>query len=388
MRKITVKDYWLIFSAYILSILFAALVIRTIYPLHFSDQTLFFLDLLGFSNGMPGWLIYIFGLMDLLLIFLVGRIFFKRITAYLFMLFFGLSPWFIYSVIAGSFYIYLLGLLLVIFLSLDLMRSGRSKIGRILFVLSSSILLYSSIILFLSYTLFIIGTILLGFIKISKIWSGLLLVFIICIPLFFLSFKNYVGLKNIFHNQVNFLSDPGIVNSINVFQGESKKQAFRYLSKISENKYSYVSRYMILKLIQNVIPSTFFTPEEKLLGFSFAPPVYFGMLIPFLYGLYLIARSRNLRRYLILSLILVIPSFFSKMIVDLNRLILFMPVIFFIVVYGFEKLNTEKTTKLVVVFCSTLILIQFIVTISDLSLREYPRFERYAGVGHWQIDRQ
>lgn len=390
MSRILAKDYRLFLFISSLSILFSALVFQTIYPLHFGKQPLFVSDLLGFSISLPVWLIYIFGFLDLFLVWLVGKMFFKRAWVYLLMLLFGLSPWFIYSVVSGSFYIYLLCLVLIIFLALYLIKSGKQKLGGLVFIISSILLLYSSIIAFLSYFLFVCGFILLGFIPFSKIKLNLILILIICLPLFILMFKNPVGIKNILNNQVNFLLDPGLINSINVFQGESKKEDFGYFSRLSENKYVYLSRYIILKFTKNTVPSAFFTSEEKLLGFSFAPPIYLGLLIPFLYGVYLILISKTLRKYLILSLVLIIPSFLSKKMVDLNRLILFEPVVIFIVIYGLKKINDKKSrlTSIILFLCSILILIQFGVTIFDINFREYPRLERFYGVSHWQLDKQ
>lgn len=390
MSKILAKDYRLFLFISSLSILFSALVFKTIYPLHFGKQPLFVSDLLGFSISLPVWLIYIFGFLDLFLVWLVGKMFFKRVWVYLLMLLFGLSPWFIYSVVSGSFYVYLLCLVLIIFLALYLIKSGKQKLGGLMFIISSILLLYSSIIFFLSYLLFVCGFILLRFIPFSKIKLNLILILIICLPLFILMFKNSVGLKNILNNQVNFLLDPGLMNSINVFQGESRKEDFGYFSRLSENKYVYLSRYIILKFTKNIVPSAFFTSEEKLLGFSFSPPIYLGLLIPFLYGVYLILISKTLSKYLILSLVLIIPSFLSKKMVDLNRLILFEPIVIFIIIYGLKKINDKKgrLTGIILLLCSILILIQFGVTIFDINFREYPRFERFYGVSHWQIDQQ
>lgn len=388
MSRIFIKEYRLFLLFLSLSVLFAALVFKAIYPLHFSKQPLFFSDLLGFSFGLPIWVIYLFGILDVFIVWLLGKILFNRIYAYSFMLFFSLSPWFIYSVVSGSFYIYLLGLLLIIFLGIYLIMSNKQKIGGLIFIISSMLMLYSSFIFLISYLLIVGGLILLKIVPFNKIKFCLVTVFIICLPLFIMIFKNTIGIKNILNNQINFLSDSGIQSNINMFQGESKKEGFGYLSKLGENKYVYVLRYMILKFTKNLTPSTFFTPGEKLLGFSFTPPIYLGLIIPFMYGLYLILSFKATRRYLFLSLALIFPSFFSAKLIDLNRLILFEPVIILTVIYGLRELNKKQPTRIILYSCLILVLIQFLVSISDISLREYPRFERYQGIAHWQMDKQ
>lgn len=390
MIKIFTKDYRIFLLFFSLSTLLAALIFRVIYPLHFDKQPLFFSDLIGFSFGLPIWSIYIFGFFDLLLIWLIGKILFNKFWAYLSFLFFSFSPWFLYTVVLGSFYIYLLFLVLIIFLSLFLIKSGERRIGGLIFIISSSVLLYSSIVIFLSYFLFICGLIFLKFIEFSKLKLSLILISLICLPVLFMAFRNPVGLNNIVNNQIDFLSDPGLKANINLLQGESKKRGFSYLSKISENKYVYLSRYTLLKLTKNIIPSTFFTSEEKLLGFSFTPPIYLGLLIPFFYGIYLILFSKDKRKYLILSLVLIIPAFFSQKMVDLNRLILFEPILIYIITYGLSKLfyKKEMMAKLILILCVMLVSIQFVVIIFDINLREYPRFDRSYGISHWQIDKQ
>lgn len=389
MSRIFIKEYRLFFLFLSLSILFAALVFNAIYPLHFSKQPLFFSDLLGFSFGLPIWAIYLFGIPDVFIVWLLGKILFKKIYAYSFMLFFSLSPWFIYSAVSGSFYIYLLGLLLIIFLGIYLIGSNK-KIGGLIFIIGSVLLLYSSLVFFVSYFLLVSGLIFFKIVPLSKIKFSLAIILIICLPLFIMMFKNTIGIKNILNNQINFLSDSGIKSSINMFQGESRKEGYGYLSRLSENKYFYIMRYMILKFTKNLIPSTFFTSEEKLLGFSFAPPIYLGLIMPFLYGFYLILGSKTMRRYLLLSLVLIIPSCVSAKMVDLNRLLLFEPVIIFIAVYGLQGFyyNKKLFTKIILFLSLILVLFQFLVTISDINSREYSRFERYQGIAHWQMDKQ
>lgn len=389
MIKFFYKEYFILLLIICPAVLFSAVVFRSIYPLHFNSQTLLFFDLLGYPASLPIWSMYIFGCADIILIWLIGKLILNGRWRFLPVIIFGFSPWFIYSVVAGSFYIYILFLLLVSFLGFYLTLICKQRFTELIFIIGSVLLLYSSIVIFLTYLLFLSG-LFFRLIQSHKIKRSLVIILIICLPLIFMMFRNTVGIKNILNNQVNFLSDPGIKNNINMFQGESKKEGFGYLSKLGENKYLYILRYMILKLTQNLVPSTFFTPKEKLLGFSFAPPIYLGLMIPFMYGFYLLLNFKKLRRYLLLSLVLIIPSFVSEKMVDLNRLILFEPVIIFITAYGLRGFltNQKPITKIILFSSLILVLLQFLAIASDINFREYPRFERYKGIAHWQMDKQ
>lgn len=205
-----------------------------------------------------------------------------------------------------------------------------------------------------------------------------MLIAIFCMPLLFSMINNPIGVKNIYLNQVNIFSDPGHINAINSFQGESRKAGFSFLAKVSENKYVYYSKFIIRKFLRQFSISNFFTPQEKMLGFSFSSPIFFGFLMPFLFGLFISFKSSTLRKYLAVSLILLLPSFLSKNLVNLNRLVLFEPVIIFIICFGLDELIRNKK-RLLIILMIVLLMVQMIITIQDISFREYPRYERFSG---------
>lgn len=390
MIKFFLKEYFLLLFILCSAALFSAVVFRSIYPLYFSSQTLFFFDLLGFPVSLPIWLIYVFGCADIILIWLIGKLILNGKWRFLPAVILGFSPWFIYSVSAGSYYIYLLCLILSIGLSISLIKIGKQKFGSVLLIISSALLLYSSLIGLLIYILLLPGLILMKSVLLDKVKRSLAFGLIILLPLFFLMLKNPVGIKNIFHNQVSFLQDPGLLSSVNIFQGESRKAEFGLLSRFAENKYMYFLKYTILRSAETVMPTVFFTSEERLLGFSFSPPLYLGFLLPFLLGISSLLKSKTSRKYLLLSLILIIPAFVSQRTVDLNRLILFEPIIIFIIVFGLEQLYEKRNylNRIIIFILLTIILFQFLVTLNDINLREYSRFERYYGISKWQIDKQ
>lgn len=369
------------------SVLLFSWLLRYFYPIQFTPQALFISQIIGFSINIPLILIYTLGLLDLFLIWIIGRIIFKNNRALLPVLIFGISPWFVYSVVLGSFYIYLLSLILINTIALLLVKRGDTILSYILFLISTIFILYSSFLMLFVYPLVIIGFFLLNKKIFYKIKRYIFLSCILILPMLFFISKNPSSIQNLYQTQVNVLSDPGYINTVNMFRGESVEKGFGYISRIFDNKYFYLSKYLILKSLKNLSPVTFFTPNEKLFGFSFSAPIYVGFIIPFLYGFILIIKSGTLRKYLCLPFLLIIPSFFSQQSVDLNRLLIFAPVIIFTISFGLKNIN-YKSHKLFLIVLAALIIIQFSVTISDISLREYPRFESIYGSYNFQVGKQ
>lgn len=380
------KSLLILFLIIIFSTLTSALIVKIMYPVHFSPQPLLITDLIGIPFSLPTWIIYVSGILVLFLTFFLGNFFFTNSWVFLPVFLTGISPWFIYSASLGSFYIYLLCLLLTNILAIFYIKSKDHKKYHSIFISSSVLLLYSSLHTLIIYPLLIASLFITRFIELNKIKTDLKLLLITLIPLILLMIKNPVGLNNIYNNQFRLLNELTILDTVNAYQGESKRGGFIYLSKFSENKYVYTFRFFVLKLTKHFLPSTYFTPQEKLLTFSFHPPIYLGWLFPFLFGLYSI-KLKKIKKYLTIILILIIPSFLSQKMVDLNRLIPTMPVIIFIICYGMFKLINIKVwrIKFILFSCIFLVMIQFVVFISDLILREYPRYEQYYGITNWQI---
>lgn len=382
MKKILAKERILLLIIYGLSLIISAFLVKLIYPIHLQEQKPLFFDLIELNVELPLWLIYFLGSINIFLIWIIAKNFFLGRLALIPVLVYCLSPWSFYLMASQSFYIYLLMLTLITFLGILQIKSEKSKLGLLLFVLGSILLLYSSFLLLLIYPIIIAALIFIKFVTFKKISLPLFIIVLLCLPLFISMFKNQVGIRNIYNNQITVFTDPGHISIINAFQGESSKAGFNLLSKMAENKYIYFFKYSILKAVKHITPSTFFTSQEGLLKFSFTTPIYFGFLIPFLYGVYLTLKSPSLRSGLIASFVLLVPSFVSKQIINLNRLVLFEPVIIFIIALGLVKITRGKKDRIFKLMLSlTIILVvtQFLVTIFDINFREYIRYERYFG---------
>lgn len=381
------KDLFTLVISIFLYIFSLVFIILTLYPIHFVSHPFFISELISYPFTLPAWSIYFFGGLNIIVLYLISRQISNNYS-YLPALIYGLSPWFAYSAAANSFYIFLLFLILIWFLGLLSIRQ-KNIFGRILFILSSITLIYSSAILFLLSPLLIALLIYSKFILWSDIKKTTLKLAILAIPLILASFLNITGIKNIYTNQIKFLSDPGIINSSNVFQSQARTRGYIFLAKVSQNKYLYSSKYLLNKLIKNVTPSTYFTPQEKLLGFSFTPPIFVGFLIPFLVGLFFCLKDPVLRKYLLLSSVLTLPSFFSQQPADLNRLLIFSPILIFLICFGLTLLLNKKIRfhRYLITLCLALVIIQLFVSIFDISHREFPRYQRYKG-NNFEIAKQ
>ncbi len=390
MRKIFFKENILFLIIYGFSLIFSAFLIRAIYPIQLQSQKPIFFDLTELNVIIPFWLVYFAGSINIFLIWLIAKRFIVGHLALIPVLIYCLSPWSFYLIVANSFYVYLVTFILITFQGVLLIKSNRYRWGMAAFILGSILFLYSSVLSILIYPIIIAELSLIKFVSFKKIRLALFIISFLCLPLLIATFKNQVGTGNIYNNQVALFKDPGHMNAVNVFQGESRKAGNSFLTKLGENRYLYLSKYALFKAIKHFTPSTYFTSQEGLLKFSFSPPIYFGFLVPFLYSLYLIFKSPTLRKGLAVSFILLIPSFVSKSLVNLDRLVLFEPVIVFVISLGMIKIiqnRKEKIFKSMLFLIIFFVSIQFLVTVFDINFREYARYDRYLG-GALQIGEQ
>lgn len=374
------RKLWILLLGFIPALLFLSFLTGKFYPVRLTNQIPLFFDLIELHQGIPLWLGYILVFADYLLIWLIAKRILIGKEVFIPLFVFSLSPWLFYLTWAGSFYAYLLSLMMLAFLGLIIIAQRRTVLGMTAFISGSVFALYSSLLILMIFPLLIIMLVLTKLITLDKIKFASLLILLFCLPLFFALFKNQAGLKNIFHNQVTILSDPSLISATNQFQGESRKKGFSIAAKLVENKYIFIAKFALLKSMKHITPSTYFTSQEGLLTFSFTPPIFAGFLVPFLYGLYLIIESPANRKFLFVSLPLLLPSILSQKIVDLNKLILFEPIVIFIISYGIIKmLRGRRFYRLLLLLSIVLLVGQFLVTIFDITYREYPRYERYFG---------
>lgn len=388
---LTSKNFYLLLAIFVLTIFWQSYILNLIFPVHFNPRNIFFSDLIDHPLTISLWLGYVFGFMDMLLLYMIGRKLFSSDEAFLPTLIFGISPWTAYLLAAESIYPFIVCLILFIGYGLLLLDSSKQLYGKILIILGSVAAFYSSLYMIIVMPLFFICAIFLKIVSFNKIKFVIFAIVILLLPLVIFMNINFGGVKNLFAQQITIFADPGVIQSNNAFQGQAQKDKMGILSKIAENKYEHLLRYSVLKTLNNLAPAVYFTPQEKLLGFSFSPPIYLGFIIPFFYGLYKVLCSSVLRKYFIFSLILTIPSVLSQQQVELNRLFIIMPSVIILISYGLINLyHQRKQMSFRVVLYSVLGLIffQMVLVGFDVSAREHQRYLKYFSITNVEIGRQ
>jgi hypothetical protein len=350
---------------------------------YYTPKNLFFAELIGKNFHLPinSYIPLAFGCLFLIWLS-AGLILKNKLFPYLTILIVVLSPWIYYLTMALSFYIYLLLLSLTIINGLLLLQTGKQNLGTITLIIGSTLALYSSVVFWILLPLVFVTLVGFKIVTLKALKYPIFFILVLGLPLLFLANKNRVGLKNSLNREMAIYTDPGLMNTINRYQGAAGKNGFKTLAKISENKYLFFTEYTFQKYLIQIVPETYFTPKYKLLGFSFSPPIFLGFLIPLIYGLYLVLKKPSLRKVLLISTILTVPSIIANNLVALNRLILFSPILFVIIAYGLMKLyqnRKERLAKIFLLLTTFLVLFQLFVTIDDIRVREGKRFDQNFG---------
>ncbi|MDO8657660.1 MAG: hypothetical protein Q7K55_02890, partial [Candidatus Levybacteria bacterium] len=174
------------------------------------------------------------------------------------------------------------------------------------------------------------------------------------------------------------------INSVNSFRGENNQTVFAPIGKVIENRYIYLSEHTLFNILQQFTPATYFTNHAKLLGFSFAPPIYLGFIIPFLLGSFTLIKSLTKTDILkiVIVFLLLVPSILSKDSPDLSRLIIVSPVIFFIIsrgLYDFLSDYKKGNSRFLLILTIFLVTLQFLITLTDIAIREPIRLQMFLG---------
>lgn len=355
---------------------------KIIYPVHYLPQNLFLFDLIDKKVFLPTWILYLFDVSNLIVIWLIGKKLFNDKMSFIPLFVWVLSPWGYYLTAAGSFYTYLLSLVLSVIYCVMFFDSKDKVRALVICIVTTIVAVYSSFLIFLTLPIFFVALYFSGKVDKKYIRIIILTILISVVPLILLTFRNQTNFKNLLHIELGIYSNPDLVNGVNQYQGAAQDMGFRSLARISQNKYLFFAEYASFKYIRQFTPSTFFTSNEKLLKFSFSSPIFLGFIIPFIYGLYYLLGNLTVRKFLFISTILTLPSILADGFTDLNHLIIFAPVMILIISYGIilmlQKTNDRKVFMFMII-TSILIIFQTAVTISDIKLREKNRFTQYFG---------
>jgi hypothetical protein len=350
--------------------------------IHYTAQNLLFAELLHKIVYISDAPYFLFPSFCFVIFWLISGKIFKKPQSFIPPVIFILSPWMWYLSSAHSFYIFFFFLTLTIVYGIILIRSARIITGNLFIILASTMTVYSSSLFLIFIPLTFIILVISKILSFRSLKISIVSLVILISPLLFIINKNQTEFKNNFINEVKIFSDPSLLNSINRFQGAAARIGLKNLSRISENKYLFFGEYVSLKYITQLVPKTFFTPEYKLSGFSFNPPVFMGFVIPFVYGLYLALKKPDLRKIIFISSLLTVPSILANEQVALNRLILFSPIVFLLISYGLINLyrkRGETTARSFLMLTLFLVMFQLIVVINDIRHKERQRVVQYFG---------
>jgi hypothetical protein len=375
-----VKVAVILILSVIIHILFIYFIKTNLDPIRLTTTNLFIFDLLGISVNLGFLSILILEIANLIIITYISSKVFKKYF-YIFLILFTISPWSAYLTAVGSIYIFCLFTLLLSTAGLILVKDKR-LLGFVIFTIGSLLGIYTNPFFVFIAIAVITLSLILRLINIKDMKKPLTAIVLLTVPLIAVGVVRHTPTENIYRSQILLFKDPGLLNNVNEFQGFARSEGYYELAKISENRYLFSFYFAFNKFAKHLTPSTYFTQQEKLLTFSNSPPIYFGFVIPFLYGLYLSIKSKSVSKVLLLSFVLFIPSVLSRFPVDLNKLILVMPFVVGIVSYGIIKMWEKRNLVLSKIFLIlTLILIvgQMALTLYDIQQREKERFIRYYG---------
>lgn len=364
--------------ALIVYVIFVYFVKSYLNPIIFIPQNPIFASLISKSINVSFYTTLFFGCINMVFIYKISGLFFKKYNLVPVALY-AISPWIIYLTAVNSFFVFLLFTILIIIYGLVLINS-ENKSGLPIFVVGTLLAFYSYSLMVIIIPCVLGLSILFKLITFKSIKRSLIFIGIFSIPLIFLILLHPRLFINDLSSQITIFSDPGLLNNVNVYQGASQEEGLYKLSKLSENRYLFSLYYSFVKFTKHVIPSTYFTYQEKLLGFSVSPPFYLGLVIPFIYSLLLLLKSPKFRKVLIVVFILLIPSFLAKPLVDINRLILIMPLLLFMISYGLIKLYEGDRLKRFFLWITIILVIgQLLLTICDVRTKEKVRYIKYFG---------
>ncbi len=335
----------------------------------------FITDLIGKAYSLPYWTIILSDVFNLILLWLIGEKLFDKKTGFLLPFIYAISPWPAYLAIGGSIYIFILFGVLLFYYGQVLMKARTSFSGVGLSLLGIVVMVYSSLSMLLVVPFFLWGIYKSEFsIKDKKILF--LTTAVILIPIIFLSILNRNSFKMVAIKEISLFNEVGLINSVNTFRGEVSEAGYSYLGLFIENKITYFGRHILFNTLTTFSPFTYFTQQFRLLGFSFSPPIFLGLLIPFLYGLVRMPIWKSGRSYLLMiTLPLLIPTIIHTYSPDLNSLILILPVLIFISAWGVGELVRNKKW-LFVVITAILIFLQGLTTLYDIKTREPIRYQK------------
>lgn len=136
------RTYAYLLLIIVLSILFRIYLVLFLFPVRIISEQIFILQLFSIDIIIPIWIIFLIGLGNLILLWLIGNRLFNNTVGLVTALLYAISPWTAYSEAAGSIYVVVLcGLLISAY---GLLQSNN-KYGILFIVFGILLSLYLSL---------------------------------------------------------------------------------------------------------------------------------------------------------------------------------------------------------------------------------------------------
>jgi len=341
-----------------------------------SGQTFPYIDdILGTNFVVPLWLIMFSDISNLILFWLIGRKVLGEKYGFLAPIFYAISPWPAYLTISGSIFVPVLMGMLLFYFGLTLAKDKRSLLGISLSTLGLVIAVYLNFSMLFVLPFLILGIYGSRFFAKKNIKILLTVLIFLFLPIIIFSIFRRNSLKQALTKNVSLFNEVGLINSVNTFRGEARRAGYSQLGILVENKITYFGRHVLFNTLTAFSPYTYFTQQFRLLSFSFTPPIFVGLLVPFLYGLVCMFKGKNKIYYLLfLTIPLLIPAVLREYFPDLNSLILILPAIIFVSAWGMGVLVRNKKMFFITITVF-LIFLQGLTTLYDITTREPVRYQ-------------
>lgn len=370
-----INIFFLIGFGGVVSIILRFLVLNA-FPFSLTNwSNIYILSIFETGFQFPSFFFYLVSGINLLLIYrLISQYIGRRIYAYMAIVVYLLSPWFIYLERFGSFF-----LVELVFVLLLLNGIGSKSLREKVFFTSAG---YG--LLILSHLVFIVllPILLIYFYGHSKkIITSLVIITLFTLGL---GFWNTIAFVETIKQDISIFEDPGLINSVNTFQGNLRDAGFSFFDKIVINKYEYYFIHLVRVILIHISPVSYFTAQYSMYGFSNLAPISVGFLIPCMVGLWAFFVSTDMRKKMILFLLgigLMIPSIVSKKVPDMERLVLFSPIIILLIIVGFNYLWMQKKLlgRVLIIISLSLLLFQNVVFMGDVASKEHFRYQEFLG---------
>lgn len=346
-----------------------------------------FVKIAGLSKFTVRLPFAIAGVLSIAGIFLLGKIIFKddkqSIVPYLLAFLMSINPWGVF--LSRTTNPESIGLMFFIFgIYFLLKREGIKNFDYLLSLILFSLSLYSdktAWIFIFSLFIFLLFVNIKSIIQIKKlkIFTTILLLLILCLPMFIGYTKLPQFEKSLKENNFSLFNDIGISNGINQMRGEEIKAGYPLIGKIFYNKIFWINK-LSNNVLEHFVPRFYFSlgDQDPIHGLSNFGPLFLILIIPAVYGtIFLIKNKPALVLFILVWLFAAaLPSAIMSKTPDQLKFYYSIPVILILVAFGIKKLP-----KILLFVLTPLLIFNIIYVYKDAIFKEPFRYSQ-----NWSLE--